>query len=566
MPPSTHSRRSRAPSRLRRVAAAFVALASWMGCAAAGSARGATVAAGGEEAPTATAAAARPRLVVLVVVDQFRADYLDGFAAQLQGGLARLAREGAWFSNARHDHGLTETAPGHATLLSGRFPRSTGIVANWVGVDDDSAPLVGGVPGPGASPRRFQGTTLVDWMRAADGRSRALSISGKDRGAILPIGRSRASVFWVANDGELTTSSYYAPDLPQWVLRVNAREELRHLAGSAWTLLLPASAYPEPDTVVFENNGVDVVFPHAIPADSEHAAVYARATPALDRLVLGAALEGVQAMALGAGGSTDLLSLSLSATDLIGHRFGPDSREIHDQVIQLDRMLGSFLDSLFQLRDPREVVVVLTSDHGIGSMPELAPAGVEPRPVRAPTRHAVRAVQEGLQRAGVDPDLVAIDGPFVLMAHDRLRRAKVNVDSLSRALATALRATPGVLRVDRLRDLPRDSARDSIARRWTHQLPGGAGVVELVVTFTPLTIEESHLPATHGMPFDDDVRVPMIFWGAPFHRARHDAPVRTVDLAPTLARVLGIRPGAGERIDGVVLREAFALDNAGARP
>ncbi|HEY0997618.1 MAG TPA: alkaline phosphatase family protein, partial [Gemmatimonadaceae bacterium] len=510
----------------------------------------------------------RPRLVVLLVVDQFRADYLDRFAAQLDGGLARLAREGAWFSNARHDHGLTETAPGHATLLSGRFPRSTGIVANWVGVEDDSAPLVGGVPGPGASPRRFQGTTLVDWMRDADGGSRALSISGKDRGAILTIGRSRATVFWVATDGELTTSSYYARELPAWVRRVNAREELRRLAGSAWTLLRPASDYPEPDTVVFENSGVDVTFPHAIPADSEHAAVYARATPALDRVVLGAALEGVHEMRLGAGRSTDLLSVSLSSTDLIGHRFGPDSREIHDQVLQLDRMLGSFLDSLFRLRDPREVVVVLTSDHGIGSMPELAPASVHPRPVRAETRRAVRAAQDGLRQAGVDPELIAIDGPFVLMAHAPLRRAGVKVDSLSRAIAEALRATPGVLRVDRLRDLARDSARDSVARRWVHQLPAGADVVELVVTLTPLTIEESRLSATHGMPFDDDTRVPMIFWGAPFRAARHDAAVRTVDLAPTLARVLGVRAGGagGERLDGVPLREAFALDNAGTRP
>ncbi|HMI55265.1 MAG TPA: alkaline phosphatase family protein, partial [Gemmatimonadaceae bacterium] len=149
-----------------------------------------------------------PTLIVLITVDQLRDDYLDRFAPQLRGGLARLARGGAWFTNAHHDHAITETAPGHATLLSGRFPRSTGITANRVGVDDNSAPLLIAPKGPGASPRRFQGTTLVDWLRAKDSRSRALSVSMKDRGAILPVGRSRAEVYWYYPDGEFTTSKY----------------------------------------------------------------------------------------------------------------------------------------------------------------------------------------------------------------------------------------------------------------------------------------------------------------------------------------------------------------------
>ena len=146
-----------------------------------------------EAARVSTAAAfvatapAPPSLIVLITIDQFRGDYLDRFGPQLRGGLARLARGGAWFTNAHHDHAITETAPGHATLLSGRFPRSTGIMANRIGVIDDSARLLVGPPGPGASPRRFQGTTLVDWLQSRDPASRALSVSMKDRGAILPV-------------------------------------------------------------------------------------------------------------------------------------------------------------------------------------------------------------------------------------------------------------------------------------------------------------------------------------------------------------------------------------------
>jgi predicted AlkP superfamily pyrophosphatase or phosphodiesterase len=146
---------------------------------------------------SARPSAVRPRLVVFVTVDQLRPDYLDRWARQLTGGLGRLSQRGAFFPNAYQDHAITETAPGHASTLSGRFPRSTGIVRNAAGVEDPQAPLVTSRD-PGASPYRFRGSTLIDWMRSRDPRSRALSISRKDRGAILPLGRAKQSAFWYA--------------------------------------------------------------------------------------------------------------------------------------------------------------------------------------------------------------------------------------------------------------------------------------------------------------------------------------------------------------------------------
>ena len=148
--------------------------------------------------------AQKPTLVVFFTIDQMRPDYLPRFDKQLTGGLARLYRNGAVFDNAYQDHAITETAPGHSATLSGRFPRSTGITTNSLGVEDNRAPLLGG-GGPGASPFRFRGTTLIDWMRVADWRSHALSISRKDRGAILPLGRAHEQVFWYAPD-RFTTS------------------------------------------------------------------------------------------------------------------------------------------------------------------------------------------------------------------------------------------------------------------------------------------------------------------------------------------------------------------------
>ena len=219
------------------------------------------VAPGAAQQATGSSVAARPTLVVFITIDQMRADYFERFKSQLTGGLKRLHDEGAFFTQGYQDHAITETAPGHASTMSGRFPVHTGIMMNSQGVNTSSAPLIN-APEQGASPFRFQGTTLTDWLRAADPRTRFLSVSRKDRGAILPIGRSKGDVYWWSGNGTFTTSSYYADALPSWVNAFNARRMAQSYAGKTWNLLLPPSAYPEPDSVSLESLGIDYVFPH----------------------------------------------------------------------------------------------------------------------------------------------------------------------------------------------------------------------------------------------------------------------------------------------------------------
>lgn len=502
-------------------------------------------------------APSRPTLVVMLTVDQLRPDYLTMWEGQFTGGFARLLRGGAVFLNGFHDHAITETAPGHASTLSGRFPSSTGIVSNSSGVWDPQYTLVGGARGDPASPFRFRGSTLVDWIRFTSPSSRALSVSRKDRGAILPMGRAKQSVFWWAqNSAMFTTSRYYGDSLPQWVRDFNDQRHAHAWAGKSWTLLLDPSEYAEPDTVATERSGRgNVVFPHVFPADPGLAASALGAFPMMDQLTLSFALEGVRQMRLGAGPSTDVLAVSLSTTDAIGHTFGPDSRELHDQIVRLDRYLGAFLDTLYTLRDSASVVIALTADHGVTPLPEARSRYPNQGAGKVNVRPAIIPLFASLRAQGVDTTAFSYEDGILFLDDAALSRAGLRTDAVARLFASEVSKVRGVLRVDRVSTLAsRDTSTDYVARRWLHMLPPDLPAAA-VVTLRPYWYEDGVNFATHGSPHDSDAAVPIIFYGAGIAPGRHARRALVVDIAPTLASVIGVRPM--ERLDGAVLREAL---------
>jgi predicted AlkP superfamily pyrophosphatase or phosphodiesterase len=521
----------------------------------------------GYPAKSQTRSVSKPKLVVFITIDAMRADYLPRFEKQLTGGLGRLYRGGAVFTNGFQDHAITETAPGHSATMSGRFPVHTGIMTNIAGVNDTTVRLVDAV-GLGASPFRFRGTTLTDWLIAKDSRTRVLSVSRKDRAAILPIGRSKQQVFWYASNGNFTTSTYYSTSLPQWVRTFNARKLPASYARRAWRLLLPASAYSEPDSVPVESDGIGFTFPHYESGIPDSATRFLSEFPWMDDVTLDFALAGVKALKLGAGPQTDVLAISLSTTDAVGHRYGPDSRELHDQILRVDRGLGAFLDSLFRMRNRNDVVIALTADHGLTPFPEVHAHDPNGGAIRVDVQPVLAQLSTSLAAAGVPGKGLTntfgvyrgngflFDSGVLELDQPALARANVNKDSLVQSMRAAFLQVPGVARAERISELARrDTVNDGIARRWLHVF-SNEDQAALVVSLAPYNYwRAGYWQAQHGSPNDPDARVPIIFYGRDFKPGRYTEFARVVDMAPTLAAIVGVTPQ--EKLDGHVLQHAI---------
>jgi len=291
-----------------------------------------------------------------------------------------------------------------------------------------------------------------------------------------------------------------------------------------------------------------------LPADEAGIETFFWTTPFGDEYEVALALEGVNQLHLGQGPQTDVLALSLSATDAINHRLGPDSREAHDQLLRVDRTIGMFLDSLFKLRDPSSVVLALSADHGFGTIPELA-RGVTPAPTRVTLQPALAAARQKMKALGMDTTGIDLDFQVLLIDRAAFTKAKVNPDTVLKVFRDEAMRVPGVYRVDRFSDLVKgDTINDPITRRWVHQFPA-ASQIEYIVTLTKGSLWQGPLVASHGTPYDYDSNVPIIFYGPEFKPGKYSEFVRTVDIAPTLAAAVGVKPS--EKLDGVVLAKVL---------
>jgi len=530
---------------------------------------------------SARAEAPAPRLVVLLTVDQLGRDKLD---PALPGGLGRLAREGRVFSEGSLAHSLAETCPGHAALSTGRHPGRAGLPSNYTvdresGTveycleDDPDASGVLGIQGPsGRSPRRMRVDALGDWLQQERSGALVLSVSGKDRAAIALGGQHPTGAYWLVGrrEGRLgfTTSRYYAPELPSWVrdwngwgtedsagLLARVPEQWAHRPEAAKRVdPKRPDAYGAESAEFIERESV-----HRLRGEQMQetvARIYR--SPFLDALTLDFAAAAARELGLGSDDVPDLLAVSLSATDTVGHEFGPESHEAADALLRLDGWLGNWLSALEARVGRGRVLVALSSDHGVMPIPEwLSETGRSRCPVK-PGRVSLDAMRGELQRH-LHVELGGmLSWPRVWLYHAGLQltvnrsnaaEAKVPVERVVTTAEAWLEARPEVAAAWTTTELA-DSAHPMAQRYRRSHDPERSG--DLAVQVEPDCLVSRYTAGTsHGTPYDYDSAVPIVFWGAGIRPGRDARSADTVDVAPTLARLLGIELPAD--LDGVSL-------------
>ena len=524
--------------------------------------------AGCATAVKAPATAVPPRLVVLFALDGFPQRQFVGYLDQLApDGLRRFVDRGAWFSAARHGHSLTHTGPGHAAMLTGASPNRTGIIANeWRDpvtfaqqycaadpehsyIGESTAKLAG------TSPRNLKVETLGDVMRRLDPRSKVLSFSAMDRGAILTAGHAGTAYIYQPATGRFASSTYYMREHPRWLTDFNARRPADRFFRAEWQPLLPPPAYersvPDEQPWFAPGGRLPKVMGEAAAAPGPAFYSELRASPFMDELVIELARAALAAERLGADDAPDILVVSLKAHDFINHAWSAESRLSHDHVLRLDLMLQDFFRHLDSVVGGDRYLAVLTSDHGFTPAPEYS---------AAQGRDARRYnINPGIARIGAALETRFGPGKWLLgrsadtlVANRALAREKgVDIDAVIEEARRLLLEEPVVDAAYTRREIESRSRAGSpwFEQMWRSFHPERSGDVQFVIKrYWMLAGPATRSAATHGTPHPEDAQVPIAFYGPAWIIAgRNDQPAETVDIAPTLAKILGVpAPAASE--------------------
>jgi predicted AlkP superfamily pyrophosphatase or phosphodiesterase len=497
-----------------------------------------------------------PRLVVAILVDQLRYDYLERYHDQFAANGFRLfTRDGTFMTFARYDYCPTVTGPGHASFLSGATPAMHGIVANdWIdrkthkGVyccDDPSVKAVGTTNGSKMSPRNFVGANFADQMRLHF-RSHVISVSMKDRGAILPAGKKPAGAYWFDfKTGNFVTSSYYVKELPEWVKKFNGRRRARDFAGRPWNRLVDSRHYPDPDSARGEGSlagETNSVFPHRVIFSEKDGYDAIMPTPFGNQLLAEFAEAAVEGEGLGQGSQPDLLCVSFSGVDAGGHRFGPYSQEVQDIMLNLDRQLAGFFRYLDRKVGLPHVVMVLTADHGVTPNPEYA---VE-QGLDGQRWNEADAFVELLNQltakfgAGKYFLMPALYGGNLYFNHDTLKERKVTPAEVSTFIREWALAS-GKFQACYTREQLLDGRAPGLIGRLVFNGYNGERGGDMVLIPKPFVIPSSGTSGTtHGSPYTPDTHIPVLFYGSGFKRGRYADEFYITDIAPTLCAALHI--------------------------
>lgn len=534
-------------------------------------------------APTADAAQRRgrrpvaPRLLVVISIDQMREDVTTRYAGYLRHGLKRMRTEGFSFTEAHHDHGVTVTAAGHAALSTGCTPGQNGIVGNdWFDrtsgkqmycTGDDSVRVVDPVPGGAMgnqSPRNLRRPALGDWLKATSPGSKVFAIAGKDRSAVLMAGKKPDGAFWYSDKtGHFVTSTFYAAATPKWLDAFNAGSHHANALKTGWVPSLEPEDYliSSEDSFASEGDCIKTTFPHAFDTDMPNGprAIHKEVmyTPFGDEMTMDAAQQLILAEKLGTDRATDILWIGLSSADLVGHAYGPLSQETQDYFVRIDRRIGDFLGFLDERIGRSQYVVALTSDHGVMPLPEdLARRGYpSSRVLTKDFDSALSAATESArEELGLTKPLYRTsDYAGVYLDMTEASSRGLNSTDVRKRVADKLRSVAflsDAMTWDELSAAPGPGERQYL-NMYRRSFSADRSPDVMIRPKEYVLMNWRGCGTSHGTPYRFDTHVPMLYFGAGIPAGRRNERVRTIDLAPTLARIIGITPPSD--IDGKAL-------------
>ncbi|HEX8428791.1 alkaline phosphatase PafA [Hymenobacter sp.] len=533
-------------------------------------------------------ALARPKLIVGIVVDQMRYDYLYRYWSKYgSNGFRRLLGEGFSYENAHYNYVPTYTGPGHASIYTGTTPSVHGIVGNnWFVreegkatyvTDDKTVQPVGGTAAAGQqSPRHMLTSTITDELRLATNfQSKVIGVCIKDRGSILPAGHAANAAYWYdGTNGAFISSTFYQNSLPAWVTKFNSENRAADYLSKPWETLLPITQYTEStaDDVTWEGTfkgESKPVFPHDLPTLSATptAAVTAsqptgaekvpvatrnldliRSTPFGNSLTADFALEAIRAEQLGQRGQTDFLALSFSSTDYVGHQFGVNAIETEDTYLRLDRDLARLLEYLDKTVGKGQALVFLSADHGAAHNPDFLrsqriPAGsVGPRLMRDSLQQVL------VKRHGAGQWVLSYENQQVYLNRPLIAQKNLNLRTFQDEVSDIMIGFAGVTRAITADDLQKSHWESGMLMYLENgYFPKRSG--DVMVVLEPGWLESYQYPVnkgtTHGSAGNYDTHIPLVFWGWHVKHGSSVVSARIIDIAPTLARWLHIQEPDG---------------------
>lgn len=513
------------------------------------------------EVPQAPQTPAKPKLIVFLVVDGLPQRQITGYRDQLApDGLARFLDRGAWFANAHYGHSFTVTGAGHSVMLSGANPSRTGIIGNdWRNPEtgeleycagDTSATYIGHKTNAldGTSPKNLKVETIGDVLKRVDPRSKVIAISGKDRGAILPAGKTGVAYMYMGASGQFASTTHYMKEHPNWVSAFNSQKPADRYFKKQWTALLPEADYARslPDQQKWfgpAGGGLPAMF-GAADDDAPGPRFYSALLrgPFVDQMSLDFARAAIAGEGLGKDDVPDILSVSLSGHDYVNHTFSAESRLSHDHLLQLDRMLALFFKDLDASVGAGNYIAVLTADHGFMPAPELT-ASLGQESGRINSAQVLARLNQGLEnRFGPGKWVMNFSGSSLLFDKKLIATNKIDAHALAEAVRTLLLTEPGFGMAFTRRELETRSRADApyfeqLRKSWH---PDVSGDVQFALKANWMVASSTSI-TTHGSPHPYDTQVPILMYGPKWVKpGRIETRVEVVDIAPTLSRWLGV--------------------------